>query len=97
MQSVHQINFLRNTNKILLTSGPYAKVVSPTQDSSNLALFANFPRSQTDQINLRISRHDMEFLLDKLPWGTLSSAVMTAFLAAARQTYDSQSVSISYF
>ena len=63
----------------------------------NFALFSNYPTSQTDEINMSISKGDLEFLLEKLPWNTLNSLITVNFLEATQSSFDSKRISIQYF
>ena len=94
--NICSINYLRNTNRILLTNGPMAKIFSPQEQENkplNFALFANYPTSITDEISLQIGRYDLEFLLEKLPWTTLNASllVLTKFLHCAQSTFNTKS------
>ena len=86
---------------MLLTSGSQAKVFSREEaerTQANLTLFANFPKSQNDEVALRIGKCDLEFLLEKLPWDTLNQSVMASFIKALETSYNPQgSIMIGYF
>lgn len=77
-----------------------AKVFAPEKTENvplNFSLFANYPKSQTDEVILQISQGDLEFLLEKLPWNTLNSLITVNFLEAAQSTFDSKRILIQYF
>ena len=62
-----------------------AKIFAPEETENrplNFSLFSNYPTSQTDEISLQISKGDLEFLLEKLPWNTLNSLITVNFLEA---------------
>ena len=100
-ESVYSVSYLPNTDKVLLTSGSQAKVFSREEaerTQANLTLFANFPKSQTDEVALSIGKVDLEFLLEKLPWDTSSQSVVSSFIKTLETSYNpSGSIMISYF
>lgn len=101
-EGIYQVCYLPNTNKVLLTSGNQAKVFSADETQraiKNIGEFANFPTHQQAAVNLHIGRTDLDFVLEKLPWGTLNQKVSMQFLEAVTKSYDTQSCSIeiAYF
>eukprot|EP00347_Sterkiella_histriomuscorum_P017580 403348792 len=90
-QSFTDIQYIDNSDKMLLTNGSQIKLISRSGTDFDLASnssFTNYPQKPEDLISLKISKSDINFLITNLDWNQVKPEtydMITLFLENLHQ------------
>ena len=67
-----------------------------SQPFTEFSSFSNFARQPDDEISLKISHSDLDFILEKMTWSSVNLKIGLKFITLASDSYDNRKIKMPY-